>query len=57
MDKITIRSDRKEDYKFQYKGEDVVLGAGKIISIANGLNEVVLPTSEMKIINNLIVIK
>jgi hypothetical protein len=57
MDKITIRSDRKEDYKFQYRGEDVVLSAGKIISIANGLTDVVLPTSEMKIINNLIVIK
>lgn len=57
MDKITIRSDRKDDYKFQYKGEDVVLKAGSIISIANGLNEVVLPTCAMKIINNLIVIK
>jgi len=57
MDKITIRSDRENDYKFQYKGEEVVLGAGKIISIANGLNDVVLPTSAMKIINNLIVIK
>jgi hypothetical protein len=57
MDKITIRSDRKEDYKFNYKGEEVVLKAGSIISIANGLNEVVLPTCAMKIINNLIVIK
>lgn len=57
MDKITIRSDRKDDYNFQYKGEDVVLKAGSIISIANGLNEVVLPTCPMKIINNLIVIK
>lgn len=57
MDKITIRSDRKDDYKFQYKGEDVTLGAGKIISIANGLNDVILPTCAMKIINNLIVIK
>lgn len=57
MDKITIRSDRKEDYKFQYKGEDVVLKAGSIISIANGLNEVMLPTCVMKIINNLIIIK
>ena len=44
MDKITIRSDRKTDYKFQYKGEDVVLGAGKILSIADGLEHVVLPT-------------
>jgi len=57
MDKITIRSDRKDDYKFQYKGEDVILKAGSIISIANGLNEVVLPTCMMKIMNNLIVIK
>lgn len=57
MDKITIRSDRKDDYKFQYKGDDVVLKAGSIISIANGLNDVVLPTCKMKIINNLIVIK
>lgn len=57
MDKITIRSDRKEDYKFQYKGDDVVLKAGSIISIANGLDDVVLPTCVMKIINNLIVIK
>lgn len=57
MSQITIRSDRKEDYKFQYKGEDVVLKAGSIISIANGLDEVVLPTCAMKIINNLIVIK
>jgi len=55
--KITIRSDRKDDYKFQYKGEDVILKAGSIISIANGLDEVVLPTCVMKIINNLIVIK
>ena len=57
MDKITIRSDRKDDYKFMYKGEDVVLGAGKIISIADGLEHVVLPTCAMKIMNNLIVIK
>ncbi len=57
MDKITIRSDRKDDYKFTYKGEEIVLGAGKIISIANGLADVVLPTTEMKIINNLIVVK
>lgn len=57
MSQITIRSDRKEDYKFYYKGEEVVLGAGKIISIANGLDDVVLPTCAMKIINNLIVIK
>ncbi len=57
MDKVTIRSDRKSDYKFQYKGEDVILGAGKIISIADGLTHVVLPTCAMKIMNNLIVIK
>ena len=55
--KVTIRSDRKDDYTFHYKGEEVVLGAGKIISIATGLNDVVLPTCAMKIINNLIVIK
>ena len=57
MDKITIRSDRDTDYTFMYKGEEVTLKAGKIISIANGLNEVVLPTCTMKIMNNLIVIK
>ena len=51
---ITIRSDRKDDYTFQYKGEDV---AGSIISIADGLAEVVLPTCAMKIVKNLIVIK
>ena len=55
--KITIRSDRKDDYKFNYKGEEVVLKAGSIISIADGLSEVVFPTCAMKIINNLIVIK
>lgn len=57
MSQITIRSDRKDDYKFFYKGEEVVLGAGKIISIATGLDDVVLPTCEMKVINNLIVVK
>ena len=57
MDKITIRSDRKEDYVFQYKGEDVTLRAGSIISIADGLDEVVLPTCVMKVVKNLIVIK
>lgn len=55
--KVTIRSDRKDDYKFHYKGEEVVLKAGSIISIANGLVDLVLPTCAMKIINNLIVIK
>lgn len=57
MDKITIRSDRKTDYTFMYKGEETVLRAGKIISISDGLNDVVLPTVAMKIMNNLIVIK
>lgn len=57
MDKITIRSDRKTDYNFIYKGEEQVLKAGSIISIVNGLNDVVLPTVAMKIMNNLIVIK
>ncbi|MCX4274678.1 MAG: hypothetical protein OSJ27_02720 [Candidatus Gastranaerophilales bacterium] len=57
MDKITIRSDRDTDYTFMYRGEETVLKAGSIISIANGLNDVVLPTVAMKIMNNLIVIK
>lgn len=57
MDKITIRSDRQDDYTFTYRGEEVVLKAGSILSIANGLNDVVLPTTQMKIMNNLIVIK
>ena len=57
MSQITIRSDRKDDYTFYYKGDEVTLGAGKIISIATGLDDVVLPTCAMKIINNLIVIK
>ena len=55
--KITIRSDRKDDYTFQYKGEDVTLRAGIILSIADGLSEVVFPTTVMKIVKNLIVIK
>lgn len=55
--KITIRSDRQDDYTFQYKGEDVILRAGSIISIADGLAEVVFPTCKMKIVKNLIVIK
>ena len=57
MDKITIRSDRQDDYTFTYRGEEVVLKAGSILSIANGLNDVLLPTTQMKIMNNLIVIK
>ena len=54
---ITIRSDRDTDYTFQYKGEDVTLKAGGILSIADGLDEVVLLTCAMKIVKNLIVIK
>ncbi len=54
---ITIRSDRKTDYTFQYKGEDVTLKAGGILSVADGLSEIVLPTCVMKIVKNLIVIK
>ncbi len=57
MSQITIRSDRKTDYTFTYKGKDVVLEAGRIISIANGLQDVILPTCKMKIANNLIVVK
>ncbi len=57
MNQITVRSDRDTDYTFQYKGEDVVLSARSVISIANGLQDVVFPTCKMKIANNLIVIK
>lgn len=57
MDKITIRSDRDTDYAFTYKGEEVTLKARSVLSIANGLHDVVLPTCTMKIVNNLIVIK
>ena len=57
MEKITIRSDRQDDYTFTYRGEEVVLKAGSVLIIANGLNDVVLPTTQMKIMNNLIVIK
>ena len=57
MSQITIRSDRDTDYTFTYKGEDVVLAARIFISIANFLQDVVLPTCKMKIANNLIVIK
>ena len=57
MSQITIRSDRKTEYIFQYKGQDVTLKAGGILSIADGLDEVVLPTCAMKIVKNLIVIK
>lgn len=54
---ITIRSDRDSEYTFQYKGEDVTLKAGGILSISDGLEHVVLPTCAMKVINNLIIIK
>ncbi len=57
MSQITIRSDRDTDYTFTYKGEDVTLEARSVISIANGLQDVVLPTCKMKIANNLIIIK
>ncbi len=57
MSQITIRSDRDTDYTFTYKGEDVTLPARNVISIANGLQDVVLPTCKMKIANNLIIIK
>jgi len=57
MEKITLRSDRNTDYTFTYKGEETVLPAGKVISIAGGLNDVVLPTCIMKVIGNVIVIK
>lgn len=57
MDKITLRSDRDTDYKFTYKGEDTVLKAGGVLSISGGLNDVVLPTVAMKIIQNLIIVK
>ena len=57
MSQITIRSDRDSDYTFTYKGEDVTLEARSVISIANGLQDVVLPTCKMKIANNLIIIK
>ena len=57
MSQITIRSDRDTDYTFTYKGEDVTLEARSVISIANGLQDVVLPTCKMKIANNWIIIK
>ena len=57
MSQITIRSDRDTDYTFTYQGKDVTLEARSVISIANGLQEVVLPTCKMKIDNNLIIIK
>ena len=57
MSQITIRSDRDTDYKFTYQGKDVTLEARSVISIANGLQDVVLPTCKMKIANNLIIIK
>ena len=57
MTQITIRSDRDTDYTFSYQGNEVILEAHSVISIANGLQDVVLPTCKMKIANNLIVIK
>ena len=57
MDKVTIRSDRDTDYIFTYNGEEVTLPARQVLSIAGGLQNVVLPTTTMKIMNNLIVIK
>ncbi|MFA6989687.1 MAG: hypothetical protein WC197_06425 [Candidatus Gastranaerophilaceae bacterium] len=57
MDKITIRSDRDTDYVFTYQGEETVLSAKQLISIAGGLDKVVLPTCVMKVIGNVIVIK
>lgn len=56
-DKITIRSDRNSDYTFMYKGEEVTLKAGSVVSVADGLKNLVFPTVAMKIMNNLIVIK
>ncbi len=55
--KITIRSDRDTDYTFMYKGEEVVLKARSVVSVADGLKNVVFPTVAMKIMNNLIVVK
>ena len=55
--KITLRSDRDTDYSFTYKGEEAILPANKVVSIAGGLDDVVLPTCVMKIISNVIVIK
>lgn len=57
MDKVTLRSDRSSDYTFNYKGEEVVLPAGKSIDVLGGISEVVLPTCIMKIIRGVIVIK
>ena len=55
--KITVRSDRDTDYTFMYKGEEVVLKARSVVSIADGLQNVVFPTVAMKIMSNLIVVK
>ena len=52
--KITIRSDRKTDYTFMYKGEEVTLKAGSVVSIADVLKNVFFPTVAMKIMYNLI---
>ena len=37
--KITIRSDRDTDYTFMYKGEEVVLKARSVVSVADGLKK------------------
>jgi len=57
MNQITLRSDRDTDYNFTYKGEERVLAAGTVLSIAGGLADLILPTCVMKIISNVIVIK
>ena len=57
MEKITLRSDRSSDYVFTYKGEEVVLAAGKSMDEAGGISDLVLPTCIMKIIRGVIVIK
>lgn len=57
MQKITLRSDRDTDYTFAYKGEQITLPARSSLDIADGLDEVVLPTCAMKIIGRVIVIK
>ena len=47
--KITIRSDRKEDYTFQYKGEDVTLKADEAVLDKN--------SQTIKLSNNVKIIK
>lgn len=57
MSQITVRSDRTTDYTFTYKGEEQVLAAGSVITVAGGLTDLVFPTVVMKIIGNVIVVK